>query len=132
MDLDRLNSYFNDFVSVLSESLKPGWGMEMKVYPFTAGVVIVINMERGIAHRLIRKGESTSLGDALRKTKLFSEERITPIADKGVGDTVVGIVSTTIYVLFKGNDVSYWEGDAAKKDVDMMISKVKTVYESQR
>lgn len=128
MNGDVLNSYYNDFVFWMSKSLKSGWGIVMRFYPFSGGAVISINMERGIAHNLQRKGESSNLGDALRKTKLFSEEKIRPIEDKGIEKTIVGVLSTTQYVLFKNENASYWNEDAAHDDVEIIIKKVREGY----
>lgn len=122
------NSYYNDFVFWLSKSLKPGWGIEMKLFPFVDGAIIVINMKRGIAHNLFKYGQSNNLGDALRKTKLFSDNKIRPIADMGVEKTMYGIFSTTQYVLFKDAMDNSWDEASAQSDVETIISKVKEKY----
>lgn len=124
----NFNSYYNDFVFWMSKSLKADWGISMKIYPFSDGAVVVINMERNTAHNLKKKGESRSLGDALRKTNLFPDDKIKPIADKGVEKTMYGIFSTTQYVLFKDVMDSHWDEASAKVDVDTIISKVKEKY----
>lgn len=103
--------------------------MEMRFYPFPTGAVLAIKMEKGAAHSLVRRGESASLGDALRKTKLFTEDKIKPIENKGIADTIVGIISTTSYVLFKKADAKSWDENSAKNDVDTIIEKVKASYE---
>ena len=119
------NSYYNDFLFWMSKYLRSGWGMEMRIYPFSGGAVIVINMSRGTAHNLVKKGESKNLGDALRRTNLFTEDKIRPIADKGVDNTLYGIISTTQYVLFKNSEPKSWDEASAKEDVDKIITKVK-------
>ena len=128
MKLDTINSYYNDFVFWMSKSLKTGWGIDMKTYPFPNGIIVVINMERGTAHKLRRKEDSSSLGEALRKTKLFIEEKIRPIANKRIEDTMVGIISTTKYILFKNTDDSSWSESSAQQDVENIIKMVKTSY----
>lgn len=128
MNADFLNSYYNDFCSSMSKSLKSGWGMLMRTYPFPDGVVITIHMKKGIANILEKRGSSDGLGNALRKTKLFTEERIKPIAGKSIGRTIVGIISTTQYVLFKGSDQSCWNENAAQQDVETIVNKVKEGY----
>lgn len=129
MNVGAFNSYYNDFVFELSKSLRPGWGIEMRIYPFPKGAVVLIRIERCIAHRLERKGESDSLGNALRKTKIFSEDKIRFIEDKSIERTVVGIRSTQEYVLFKPIENGSWEGKSAQNDVNTIREKVKEIYE---
>jgi len=128
MNADIINTYYNDFCFCMSKSLKSGWGMVMRTYPFPDGAVITVSMERGIAHNLKRKVDSDSLGNALRKTKLFAERKIGPIAEKGIDKTIIGILSTTKYVLFKSSDQSCWNENAAQQDVKTIIKKVKEGY----
>lgn len=131
MNADTLNSYYNDFVFWMSKSLKSGWGIEMKMYVFPAGAVVAISMQQKAAHHLLRKSDSTSLGEALRKTNLFTEEKIKPIANKSIEKTIVGILSTTKYVLFKNTTEDNWCERAAQEDVENIIKKVKEGYGRQ-
>lgn len=125
---DSINSYYNDFVFWMSKSLKSGWGIEMKTYPFPNGAVVVVNLARGMAHHLTIKRESNGLVEALRRTNLFSKDKIKPLINKKVEGTIIGIYSTTRYVLFKDADSGGWNENSAKSDVDSIISKVKSGY----
>lgn len=131
MNTELFNLYFNYFTTYFSSKLKPGWGLKMTIYPFAYGAVIVVSMKQGVANSLEKKQESSNLGGALTKTSLFTPERIAPIADKTIGDTSVGIISITQYVLFKSDKEPSWNEDAARKDVDAIIAKTRAKYGKQ-
>ena len=102
--------------------------MKMTIYPFAQGAVIVVVMKQGIANTLIKKSSSANLGEALSMTSLFTQEKITPIANKTVGDTQIGVLSLTQYVLLKNNREQSWSVAAAQSDIDEIITKAKAKY----
>ena len=128
MNADLYNIYFNSFSTYLTGRIKPGWGMKMTIYPFAQGAVIVVVMKQGIANTLIKKSSSANLGEALSMTSLFTQEKITPIANKTVGDTQIGVLSLTQYVLLKNNREQSWSVAAAQSDIDEIITKAKAKY----
>lgn len=125
MNANTYSSYFNDFVTQMTISLKSGWGIQMAVYPFEAGAVIVVTLKRDAPHAFEKKKEVKTLGDALIKTALFSSDKIAPLADKKIKETVIGIASLTKYVIFKNVDDDQWNQDAAIHDVEEIIKRVK-------
>ena len=100
----------------------------MTIYPFNQGAVIVVTMKKGVANALDKKQESSNLGGALTKTSLFSPEKIKPIADKTIGNTSYGIISVTQYVMFKNDNGSSWNENAAREDIEIIIDKTKEKY----
>lgn len=128
MNTEYFNSYFNYFSSCFSRRLKPGWGMKMAIFPFTYGAVIIVSMKHGAANTLEKRQESINLGGALSKTTLFSQKQIDPLADKRIGDTSVGIISITRYVIFKNDNESSWNEASAQADVETIIEKTKAKY----
>lgn len=126
MDSNTYSSYFNDFVTRMTISLKSGWGIQMAVYPFEAGAVIVITLKRNAPHAFEKKKEVKTLGDALTKTALFQSNKIAPLANKEIMETVIGISSLTKYVIFKNDNDSQWTQDAAIHDVEVIIKRVKS------
>ena len=128
MNTDLCNPYFNYFTTCFSTRLKAGWGIKMTIYPFKQGAVIVVTMRKGMANALDKKQESSNLGGALSKTSLFSSEKITPIADKSIGNTSYGIISVTQYVMFKNDNEASWSEKAAQEDIDTIIDKTRAKY----
>ena len=100
----------------------------MSVYPFETGAVIIVTMKSGVANDFEKKQESKNLGIALTKTSLFSQDKINAIADKNIGETVIGIAELTKYVLFKNDKEENWSEEAAQIDVDVIIEKLRAKY----
>ena len=118
MNANTYSAYFNDFVTRMTISLKSGWGIQMAVYPFEAGAVIVVTMKRDAPHAFEKKKEVKTLGIALTRTALFSPDKIAPLADKEINETVIGILSTTKYVIFKNAADDQWNQQSAIHDVE--------------
>ena len=126
MNSNAYSSYFNGFVTRMTISLKSGWGIQMAVYPFEDGAVIIITLKRNAPHAFEKKKEVKTLGDALTKTTLFQSNKIALLADKEIKETVIGISSLTKYVIFKNDHDCQWTQDAAIHDVKEIIKRVKS------
>lgn len=100
----------------------------MTIFPFERGAVVVVTMKMGTANSLDKKQESSNLGGALIKTSLFPTEKIGPIENKLIGNTSYGIISVTQYVMFKNDNGSSWNENAAKEDIDSIIEKIRAKY----
>lgn len=132
MNIEYYNNYYNSFTIAFALRLNPDWGLNMEIYPFSHGAVIVVKMKKRIAHSLEINSESTNLGDALKKTSLFKDEKISPIANKVIGKTTIGIYSITRYVIFKNDNESSWSEKSAHDDVDSIIEKIKEKYGKEK
>lgn len=126
MNANTYSSYFNDFVTRMTRSLKSGWGIQMTVYPFESGAVIIVTLKRDAPHAYEKKKEVKTLGGALSKTALFASDKIAQLADKNIQDTIIGISSLTKYIIFKNNDEANWNEAAAIHDVEEIIKQVKS------
>ncbi len=122
------NNYYSSFLKESLKFLKDGFGVLMTFYGYSEGTVVKIEMKRGIAHHLEQKQESDDLSGALLKTTLLTKAEAETLKGKTVDTTLVSVVTINCYILIKSDKESEWTNEAAVKDFNRIITKVKTKY----
>lgn len=125
---DNYTAYFNAFLNAALKRLKSGFGTVLTFYPYEGGAVIKVEMKKGVAHHMEKRGLSTDVGDALAKTTLFDKTACKALSDRGVTGTLVYIGSVNDYVLIKGNAATEWSELKAVDDFENIVVKVKSLY----
>ena len=115
----KFNLYLSNFRREFSQYLKSGVGLQIIVFPFRGGCLLIVNVDNAIPAKDEFRKNSRTLSEAFSKTNLFDST----VSDINIPGTSIILFQNKI-ILIKNEDDEQWNENAIKKDIKNIISKL--------
>jgi len=122
MDKKKYQNYINNFRRRLTPYLKPGIGLTCNIYPSQdGGGILEFVMGKAVENDDTYKEISNSIGTALSniEQKAFSGN-----LESFIFSGTNTILENNRIILIKDADTNEWSDEAAKRDVDKLVSNM--------